>query len=136
VLINPIKYFIPLFFIIRTYKYFQSKDLNIKKNWKFPLKKNLFIIEENCVFWSDLIELFTRFEKTSICEIANIYFQKEGIIKFFCKFSKTRYFTWCSQKLVSKKKWYDLPNRKNVSFSWTSYFSNTPRVQTLTTNFS
>jgi hypothetical protein len=37
-----------LFSTIRTYKYFQYKDLNIKKN---SLKRNLFILEENYVFW-------------------------------------------------------------------------------------
>jgi hypothetical protein len=35
---------------MRTYKYFQYNDLNIKNFWKFSFKRNLSILEETVFF--------------------------------------------------------------------------------------
>jgi hypothetical protein len=102
VLINPINYFFPLFSTIRTYKYFQSKDFNIEKIWKFPFKRNLFILEANCVFWSD----WTFYKNPKKFNFGNslgkylLLFKKKVLLSFFLSFQRLAIL------LVAPKNWF------------------------------
>jgi hypothetical protein len=70
-----VKFVVVVVVVVNIYFIKNDNYFFYKKVCKFPFKRNLFILEENCVFWSDCIELFTKRQKTSICEIvrANIY---------------------------------------------------------------